>query len=99
MIHAALLGWSRDRVMAVMAQSLQRTEPPVFRYRLDEAGVAESSAMGTVQLPWSSFGALREGREFVFLLRAPLDGGMFIAFPREQLPAPALAALRAHVPG
>lgn len=97
-LHAAFLRWNRDRVMDAMAGALRRAEPPVFRYRLDAPGLAESSAIGNAELPWDAFAQLREGRDFVFLLRAPLETGMFIAFPRAQLPSDALAVLRTHVP-
>jgi hypothetical protein len=93
-LHAAFLAWNRDRVMALMAQQLERAQPPVFRYRLDDAGLAESSAVGDATLPWSSFAALREADGFLFILRAPLEGGMFIALPAEQVPEAARALLR-----
>lgn len=97
-LHAAYLGWTRDRVMKLMAQQLERAQPPVFRYRLDDAGLAESSAAGDAASPWSSFAALREADGFLFILRAPLEGGMFIALPAEQVPDAARALLRTRLP-
>jgi hypothetical protein len=96
-LHAAFLAWHRDRVMAAMAEHLERVQPPVFRYRVGADGLAESSAAGSAELPWTAFAALREREGFLFLLRAPLDGGLFIALPADQVPEAARAVLRAHV--
>ena len=97
-LHAAFLAWHRDHVLGVMKKELQRAQPPVFRYRLDDAGVAEESAVGRAELPWSAFAGLRELDGFLFLLRTPLASGLFIALPAAEVPQAAQAVLRERLP-
>lgn len=97
-LHAAFLSWHRDHVLGIAKKELQRAQPPVFRYRLDDAGVAEESPVGRTELPWSAFSGVRELDGFVFLLRTPLASGLFIALPAGQVPEAAQGVLRERLP-
>jgi hypothetical protein len=97
-LHAAFLGWHRDHVVKLASSELARAQPPVFRYRLDDAGLAEASPVGSIELPWSSFAALRTADGFLYLLRSPLSSGLFVALPVEQVPERAQALLRERLP-
>jgi hypothetical protein len=97
-LHAAFLGWHRDHVLKLASSELARAQPPVFRYRFDDAGFAETSPVGKVELPWSSFAALRAADGYLYLLRSPLSSGLFVALPVDQVPEATQTLLRERLP-
>lgn len=70
---------------------------PTLTYQADDACLTETSAMGRIELPWTSFaGLVRIGRFWV-LYRGPLFNAQFIAFPASQLPEAALDFMLARL--
>lgn len=67
---------------------------PTLSYRFDDAGLLESSQVGKVELPWTSFTGLARLGRFWVLYRGPLFNAQFIAFPEHQIPLDALALVR-----
>ncbi len=81
-----LLYTMRDSAVRMALDQFRLIEPPVFRYRLSEAGLYEKSAICHCELYWHAFAGYLELPGFFTILRKPADAGQFIAFPTGQLP-------------
>lgn len=84
----------RDSALKMALEQFRLIDPPAFRYRLSEVGVYEKSAICRCELQWHAFAGYLELPGFFALVRAPADGGQFIAFPTDQLPEDAARFFR-----
>jgi hypothetical protein len=95
---AAGLDVLREQQIATALALLEAIGPQGLRYRVDGAGMAESSVLSEVHMPWTSFTGRRELAGYLVLERVPARAGLIVALPLDQVPAEARLAIEAQVP-
>lgn len=97
-LFAALLLTTRDSAIRMAVQQFEQMKDSRFLYRVTEVGLWEKTPIGRVELAWPAFESWLELDGYFLLLRRPADGGQFVAFPADQLPAEARAEFLARLP-
>jgi hypothetical protein len=97
--YAGFLTVLLDTAIGLALKRLEILGEAPLRFRLDEAGIRESSRIGESQVKWSGFDSVVRQRDALILVRKPRESQTFVVFPLDQVPPEAQAFIEDRLRG